>query len=264
MKKARFKKLGFTPVILTIAVVVSVVLPLLVVIAQSFNPTTETPFPPEGVSLRWYFNIFQTRFISGVKYSIIIGFVSSSVSLIIGIGSSLALVRRRFVGKDFFNVVVFTPLIIPEVVTGLAFLLLYIKLKMTNSLINITIVHTILAIPYTLRIIMAGLYRFDIGLEDAAMSLGAKKLATLREITLPLIKPSLIAAWIFAFVVSFNNLTATLFLVRGRATAPVEIFSYIMHINDPTIAAFTTLLILGTVIIVMLIGKIIGLERISS
>ena len=193
-----------------------------------------------------------------------IALVSSSASLIVGMVAALSLVRRRFMGKDLLNAIVFTPLIVPEVVTGLAFLMLYTKLNMRDSFINITILHIVLGIPYTLRIIMAGLYRFNISLEEAAMSLGARRIATLREVTLPLMKPSLIAAWIFAFVVSFNNFTATLFLVTRKGTLPVEVFSYIRTESDPTIAAFTTLLILSTVFIVMVIARLVGLEKISS
>ncbi len=135
---------------------------------------------------------------------------------------------------------------------------------MLNSWVNITLLHTILAIPYTVRVLMASLYRFDITLEEAAKSLGANPLITFKEITLPLIKPGLLAAWIFAFVVSFNNFTATLFLISRKGTLPIEIYSYIRTQNDPTVAALSTMLILTTIMGVGLIAKYVGLEKFSS
>jgi len=265
MKSNNFKRLGITPIGLTIVAVICVGVPLGIVILTSFNSSTELAFPPRGFSLRWFINIFKgSRFMDGVRFSAGIALVSSSISLIIGTSASLALVRYRFFGMTLMNTLIFTPLIIPEVVTGITFLFFFIKLKMLNSWVNITILHTILAIPYTVRVLMASLYRFDITLEEVAMSLGANPFITFKEVTLPLIKPGLIAAWIFAFVVSFNNFTATLFLISRKGTLPIEIYSYIRTQNDPTVAALSTLLILTTVFGVVLIAKHVGLEKFSS
>jgi putative spermidine/putrescine transport system permease protein len=265
MKGKILQRLGITPTSLTVIAVICIGVPLGIVILTSFNSSTELAFPPRGFSLRWFMNVFKnSRFMEGVQFSAGIALVSSSISLIVGTLASLALVRYRFFGRTLINMLVFTPLIIPEVVTGITLLFFFIRLKMVNSWINITILHTILAIPYTARVLMASLYRFDMTLEEAAMSLGANPFVTFKEVTLPLIKPGLIAAWIFAFVVSFNNFTATLFLITRRGTLPIEIYSYIRTQNDPTVAALSTLLILTTVFGVGLIAKHIGLEKFSS
>lgn len=135
---------------------------------------------------------------------------------------------------------------------------------MYHLFINLMILHVILTLPFAIRVIYASLFRFDISLEEAALSLGANRIKTFMKITIPLIKEGIITAFIFTFVVSFNNFTATLFIVSRRATLPVEIFAYIVNENDPTIAAISTLIIFITILLVMISDKVIGLEKITA
>ena len=264
-RKRNFERLGTLPIFLCFLCLASVVVPLIIVVVTSFNATAELAFPPNRFSFKWFVNIFTgTNFLSGVKFSLSIAFVVSILAPFVGMLLALALIRYRFFGRSLINLLVFTPLIIPEVVTGIALLLFFVKLGSYNSWLNITILHVILAIPYTVRVLMASLYRFDITLEEAAKSLGANQFWTFRKITFPLIKPGLIAAWLFAFVVSFNNFTATLFLVSRKSTLPIEIYSYIRTQNDPTVSAVSTLLILTTVFFVMAAAKYVGLEKFTK
>jgi putative spermidine/putrescine transport system permease protein len=111
------------------------------------------------------------------------------------------------------------------------------------------------------RVISAILYRFDISLEEVAMSLGANRFKTFMLITIPLIKPALISAAVFSFVVSFNNFTATMFIVTKQTTLPVEVFSYIRTENDPTVAAISSVFVVLTIILILLNRKRIGTQE---
>jgi len=108
------------------------------------------------------------------------------------------------------------------------------------------------------RVITAILYRFDISLEEAALSLGANRFKTFLLITIPLIKPGLLSAAIFSFAVSFNNFTATMFIVTKQTTLPVEVFSYIRTENDPTVAAISSVFVVITIILILLNRKRLG------
>jgi putative spermidine/putrescine transport system permease protein len=251
--------------IICVLTMISITIPLAILAITSFNSTADLIFPPSGLSVRWFIHIFEREgFINSFKLSLLLGLVSSFFSLSIGSLFSYALVRYRFFGKNLLNLLILSPLIIPEVVTGIAFLFFLSKIRMYYVFINLMILHVIMTLPFTVRVIYASLLRFDISLEEAALSLGANRIKTFLKITIPLIKEGIITAFIFSFVVSFNNFTATLFIVSRQATLPVEIFTYIMNENDPTIAAISTLIIFLTVIFVIISDKVIGLEKITA
>ncbi len=248
--------------VVSIATILFVSLPLVIVVITSFNSSSELNFPPTGFSFKWFWKIFErSAFLESTQWSFLLAVLSTVISTAIGFFSSLAIVRYRFWGRNLLNVIVLSPLIIPEVVTGIAFLYLFNRLEMYHSFFNIFLLHILLTLPYSIRVISASLYRFDISLEEAAMALGANRFKTFFLVTIPLTKPGLIAAGIFSFVISFNNFTATLFLVTRKNTLPVEIFSYIRTENDPTIAAISTLLILLTMVLVILSERVVELER---
>lgn len=264
----QYKKINYIDILFKIICLVTmtaVILPLLMLAITSFNSTADLVFPPSSLSLRWFINIFKrVSFINSFKLSVILALASSFFSLLIGSLCSFALVRYRFLGKTLLNTLILSPLIIPEVVTGISFLFFLSKIKMYNLIINLMILHVVMTLPYAIRVIYASLFRFNISLEEAALSLGANRIKTFFKITIPLIKEGIIAAFIFTFVVSFNNFTATLFLVSKQTTLPVEIFSYIVTENDPTVSAISTLIILLTIVLVMVADKIIGLEKMAA
>jgi putative spermidine/putrescine transport system permease protein len=246
----------------SVVTIIFVSFPLLIVVITSFNSSSELNFPPVGFSLKWFLNIFRRpAFLESTQWSFLLAVLATAASTGIGFFASLAIVRFRFWGRNLLNTIVLSPLIIPEVVTGIALLYLFNRLQMFNSFFNIMLLHILLTLPYSIRVISANLYRFDISLEEAAMGLGANRLKTFFLITVPMTKPGLIAAGIFSFVISFNNFTATLFLVMRKNTLPVEIFSYIRTENDPTIAAISTILIVLTVVLVIVSERVTGLER---
>jgi putative spermidine/putrescine transport system permease protein len=260
----RMAGVRFPFAVVTVITVVLMSLPLLIVVVTSFNSASGLHFPPLGLSFRWYSNMIRrSAFMESAHWSLLLAIFSTLLSTTIGFFSSLAIVRFRFFGRAVLNAVLLSPLIIPEVVTGLVLLFLFNKLRLYHSFLNILVLHVLLALPYAIRVISANLYRFDLSLEEAAMGLGANRWKTFFLVTIPLTKSGLIAAAIFSFVLSFNNFTATLFLVLRKNTLPVEIFSYIRTENDPTIAAISTTLIVLTISLVIVSEKMVGLERLT-
>jgi len=243
--------------------VVLIVLPQLIVFLMSINPTPELAFPPKGISLRWYVNMVQrAAFLKSVWLSLLLATVSTGLSITIALFFSLAVVRYRFIARNLLNALILSPMIIPEVVTGLGLLYVFNRMGMYNTIFNLLILHVFITLPYCVRAIAASLYRFDISMEEAAMALGASPLKALFLVTLPLIKPGLVVAAVFSFVISFENFTATMFLVTRKTTLPVEIFSYIRTENDPTVAAISTFFILVTVIFVVIGEKVLDIQKI--
>lgn len=260
----KFSSVGISVIGISVIGFLIISIPLAIMIITSFNSSPDLNFPPAGISLRWYFNVFKrSAFLKGCQFSLILASLTSIISLSLGFICSLGLVRHKFIGRDVLNTTLLTPLIVPEVVMGSALLLILNKLQLYNSLINVLILHIVLVLPYSIRVISASLLRFDMSLEEAAMSLKANKVKTFWLITIPVIKQGLITSLMFSFVVSFNNFTATAFLVTTRTTLPVEIFSYIRTENDPTVCCISTLLFCFTGIIILLAEKSIGMEKLT-
>jgi putative spermidine/putrescine transport system permease protein len=146
----------------------------------------------------------------------------------------------------------------------MALLILFAEAGIVSSLLSLAALHLVLTLPYTVRVLSAALARFPLSLEEAAVIHGASRPGAFLRITLPNIKPGLVAAAIFAFVTSFDNFTASQFLVWDRTTLPVEIYAYAMTETDPTVCAISTLLILATIAIVVGIERWVGLETVTE
>jgi putative spermidine/putrescine transport system permease protein len=250
--------------VLGLGSIVALALPVLFITIISFNNTTSLVFPPTGFSVRWYFNIFRSdQFLNGFYYSCYLALLSAIVGLTAGTAVAFAIVRYRFLGRALINVLVMAPLIVPEVVMGLALLVWFSSSPFGVGDPALVVLHALLVLPYIVRIVVASLQRTDRTLEDAAMLLGASPLRAVLRITLPMISKGLAAATIFALVISFQDFTATIFLITQRQTLPVAIFGYIRTESDPTIAALSTLLILIAGMTVWLIDRTLGIERVG-
>jgi putative spermidine/putrescine transport system permease protein len=237
--------LGFAPRAFAAAACLLLVVPHFVVALVSFDPSPAALFPPEGFSFRWYLNAFaRPAFREALFFSLLIGLASATIAVVAGTAASYLVVRHRFPGRGFVITLLQLPMMIPEVVLGLGFLILFSQARMYISTLNILLAHAVITLPYAVRVIMAALQTTARSQEEAAHVLGAGPITTFRRVTLPAIRPGMIAAGTFAFVVSFDNFTVTSFLVTSRGTLPIEIYAYIRTESDPTVAAISTLLIL--------------------
>jgi spermidine/putrescine transport system permease protein len=174
---------------------------------------------------------------------------------------ALLFVRYQFRAKGLLVALAVLPLIVPFIVLGVALLLLFSALGIERSLWTVGIGHTVVALPYTLLIVVARLAGFDPQLEEAAMDLGANYPTTLRRIVLPIIAPAMVSAWLTAFTVSFDEFALALFLAGTQPTFPVYLFSQLRFANRlPIMIALAVLLMIGTLTLVFIAERIRRVE----
>ena len=237
-----------------------ILLPLIFVVWLAFFRNEIVSFPPEGYTLRWFAAIFdQNKFVDGFVVSIEIGIVATLLGLALGVPAALSLVRRRFSGREAIATLLLMPLIVPGVVLGTSIYVFHIEAEIATGLPILGSVggliagHTLIVIPWCVRLVSASLAGMDRSTEEAAQNLGATPIVTFFRVTLPAIRPGVVAAAMFGFVMSFGNLEMSLFLVGpGRTTLPIAILQYLEWKLDPTIAAVSVLqiLIIGSAMLV--------------
>jgi putative spermidine/putrescine transport system permease protein len=223
--------------------------PLVFVCWLSFFSNEIVTFPPQGYTLRWFAHIFdQNNFVSGFLTSLQVGVAAMIGGLVLGIPASLVLARRQFFGHEAANTLLVLPLVVPGIVAGTAIYVFQIEVELATELpllgsrAGLVLAHIMITIPWTVRLLTASLGAVDRSIEEAAQNLGATPLQTFWRVTLPAIKPGIVAAALFSFIVSFGNLEMTLFLVApGQTTLPIAILQYLQWRIDPTIAAVSLL-----------------------
>jgi putative spermidine/putrescine transport system permease protein len=227
--------------------------PLVFVVINSFNNSAFNSFPPEGLSLRWYeFVLSYVPFRDGMINSLIVATASTLIAVPAGMLAALALVRGSFRGKGALRAFFMSPLVMPKVAIGIAVFILLIRLRLFGSLPSLIVVHAMLSLPFTIVLLTASLVGVNRTLEEAAMDLGAGQLRTFWRVTVPQIRAGLVVAAVFAFISSFDETEASVFLVRpANITLPIQMFLYVEQYQNPTLAALSTLLIALTVAIVV-------------
>jgi spermidine/putrescine transport system permease protein len=243
----------------TILVYVFMFAPIVVVIVLSFNPQQFGCFPMEGFSFKWYVKLAQNETIlRAFKNSLILGSLTAVITTSIGVMAALAFVRYDFPGKNSLNTLLLAPIMIPEVVLGVALLLFIRWLQQPKSFALLLMGHVVLTLPYVLLIVQARLVGIRRVYEEAAMSLGANPLQTFKEVTLPLLMPAILAGMLFSFTISFDDITATLFWATAQnQTVPVKIFGMLRNSISPEINALGAVMILLTVSTPLLAGYLI-------
>jgi putative spermidine/putrescine transport system permease protein len=222
-----------------------ILLPLALVIWLAFFRQEIPSFPPEGYSVRWFRAVLDNRsFVGGFLLSLQVGVAATLIGLALAVPASLAIARRRFRGRVAANTLLLMPLVVPGIVLGTAIYVFQIEaeiatgLPVLGSTMGLVAAHALIVIPWAVRLASASLAGFDPAVEEAAKNLGAGPWTTFRRITLPAIRPGIVAGALFGFVMSFGNLEMSLFLVgAGRTTLPIAILQYLEWKIDPTVAA---------------------------
>ena len=250
----------------TFLVVVFLLAPLVVPTAISFSDTPFVTFPPRGFTLKWYWKILnEPEFTSSFRFSLMLGVVATIGALLLGTPTAIGLVRYRFPGRGMIQALVLSPLIFPMLVTGIALLRLFSSLHWQNSLVNLTIGHVLVTMPYVVRTVSSSLLLLDPSIEEAARTLGANRLTTFWRVTRPQIIPGLVAGGIFAFVTSFDNYPISMWLADAvNIPLPLMIFTLTSRFFDPGIAAIASLMILLSVGLILVMEKVTGLRRAMS
>ena len=237
--------------------------PLAIVVMISFDARPFLAFPPGEWSLRWYGALARNAaFVGGVKVSLVLGVAAAVGSCAVGVPAALAISRRQFPGRDALATFFLLPLMVPSIVLGLALLLLLSPLRLTATYPGLLAGHLLITLPYVIRTTATSLQTLVPEYEEAALSLGARPWQVFRRVTLPLIRPGVIAGAALAFLVSFDEVVISLFLVGPRLTTlPVEVFRYVQDRADPQAAALSVVLIALSVGVVLLVEKALGLRR---
>jgi putative spermidine/putrescine transport system permease protein len=256
----------------TALVVLFIYAPIIVVIGASFDPgyIVQTRaflmFPPHGFSLRWYFAI-QPSFWYSLWFSLELAAGVAAGALAIGIPAAFGLVRGRFPGRWLVDALFRAPLQIPFIVTGVAFLQTYYFLSASSDVVlqgtfaGLFLGHLFVAVPYTIGSVAASLQRFNPRVEEAALTLGASRLRVLWRVTLPILMPGIYGGMLYAFLISFTEVTISVFLAgTGTMPLPVAIFNSVTSDMEPTVPALSTLVFLGSLVLVYGMQRLMGLE----
>ncbi len=245
-------------------------LPVIMVVWISFFQSSMIMFPPKGYSFKWYAKLLdQANFLDAFIYSIQISIAAMLISLVLGLLSAIAITQYEFKGKHFLQSLFLSPLVVPAIITGIAIYIFMfnagqlIGIKLVPSTWSLILANVVITIPWTVRLITAGLQGVSKSQEEAAIDLGASKLQTLWYVTIPSIRPSLVAAGIFSFIFAFDSLELSLMLVSpGQSTLPIEILNYVFWKLDPLIAAVSTVQIIIVAILMMIADRFVGLSKV--
>jgi len=219
--------------------------PLLVVVPAAFNDSSLLQFPPKAWSLRWFEAYFHDeRWLAATKVSVEAGLSVALSSTVLGLLTAVVLDRFAFPGRTLFRALVLAPLVVPVVVIAVGLYVLFLHLELNGSFAALVIGHTVMTFPYATVVISTSLAEVDRRLENAAVGLGASWPRAFCEVTLPLIRPGLVVAALFGFLISFDEVVVAIF-VTGPATftLPRRIWEGIRFDLNPTIAAVATLLV---------------------
>jgi putative spermidine/putrescine transport system permease protein len=249
---------------LAVAGYIIMIVPILFVVATAFSSGSTLRFPPDGLSLRWFGEALSyDPFLESLATSLQLAIASTVLALLLGVPATIAIHRGRLPGKKIVESLFLSPLIVPELVVGLA---LFQQLVITAQLENATVLligHTALLLPYAVRVTGASLANADSSLEEAARGLGASPLRTFWTVTLPILRPGLFSAALLSFVTSFNNVPLSLLLQsRDARTLPVTMLDYVQQSYDPMVAATSTLILGATVVIAIIAERTLGFAKI--
>ncbi|MBC2458207.1 ABC transporter permease [Clostridium beijerinckii] len=228
-------------------------LPIFYVIIFSFN-TSKLNITFESFTFQWYGTFFKNRtLIEALSNTLIIGIISTIISTIIGTIGAIGLSKYRFRGRDVIDKLLYIPIVIPEVVLGIALLSIYSVLSIPLGLISITLSHITFSIPFVVITVRARLAGFDKYLEEAAMDLGANRIVTFWRVTLPLIMPGVLSGAMLAFSLSIDDVVISFFTAGpGSTTLPLKIFSMVKTGVTPEVNALSTVIMVITIIIIAL------------
>ncbi|WP_134494119.1 ABC transporter permease [Microvirga pakistanensis] len=237
--------------------------PIVVVCAVAFTPEGYLSLPTKGFSLRWFKAILDyPEFLRAFRDSLWLAALSSTIAIGLAVPAALAIARYRFIGREAITALFLSPLMIPHVVLGIAFLRFFSQIGLSGSFLGLVLSHIIVVLPFALRLVLASSYGIDQRIEHAAISLGASSFVTFRRVTLPLIMPGVVSGWVLAFINSFDEVTMTVFIASpSTTTLPVRLFLYIQDNIDPLVSSISASLILMTAVVMIVLDRLFGLDR---
>lgn len=255
-----FRSVLWVLALLTLGLLIA---PTLVVLIVSFTDGFSLKFPPPGYSLRWYgelLDAFQLHF--AAWNSIKVALWTTALSILLGVAGALAIARSQTAMARVLDSLFMSPLVLPALAFGFAALMTFSAVGLPVSETTLVIGHTAVCVPYVIRTTMAALAQLDTALLESSASLGASRWYTFRRVTLPLIRPGILAGGFIAFMSSFDNVPVSLFLRDARTDMlPIRMWQDLEGRLDVTIAALSSVIIVVTLVMMILMERAVGLSR---
>jgi spermidine/putrescine transport system permease protein len=249
-------------------VVVFLYAPIAILLIFSFNDSVLPTFPLSGFTLTWYHQFLtDPELRDALETSAIVAALSSAGAVVLGTLASMALARRRFLGKASVSALLLSPLVIPYVVFGISLLLLFHTLGIPRSILTVVIGHIVISLPYTILVLVPRLEQIDVSLEEAAYDLGASRLRTFRSTVLPLILPAIVSAFLIAFTTSFDEYAVASFVVGTRTTFPIYLYAALRFPTRlPEVIAVAVVVMTASLIVVLAaeIGRRVAERRLGA
>jgi len=227
--------------------------PIAILLIFSFNKASVPSFPLSGFTFRWYRDFATNAELqAALETSAIVALISSVIAVTLGVLASLALSRRPFRGKGMVTALLLTPLVIPLIVLGISLLLLFHELGVQLSILTVAVGHVVISLPYAILVLLPRLAQIDRSLAEAAYDLGAGALTTFRRITLPLILPAVVSAFLIAFTTSFDEYAVASFLIGSRETFPIFLYSQLRFPDKlPQVIAVAVVVLMVSIVVVV-------------
>lgn len=255
---------------LVVVVYLFILSPLAFVVWLSFFKDVLITFPPSGYTAAWYVNAWRNAaFADGFIFSVKIALCAAVIGVSLGVAAALGIARYRFMGGSLVNMLLLSPLVVPGIVAGVAVYLFYLRaenvlnMDIVGTFSGLLLAHVCLTIPWTMRLVSAAMSGLDTTIEEAARNLGATGFQTFWRVTLPMLRPAIVASALFSFIISFENLELTLPLVGpGHTTLPIAIMQYLEFNLDPTIAAVSAVQIVLLGIVMLVTDRFVKLSQV--
>lgn len=254
---------GFGLVAAAVAILALLQVPVIVIVLAAFSETAYLTIPPQGWTLKWFSAVIgDTEYLAAAWTSLWLAAASTAGALAVGLPAAYAIHRRLVPGASLIASLSMAPLVMPSIVIGVALLQYYTVIGLRGNSFGLWLAHVVITVPYIVRAGLSALASVDDALEDAASVLGAGGWTRFQLITLPLIRPALVAGGLFAFITSLDNVPVSIFLLSAnQTTLPVMIFTSVEQGVDPRIAAVSALLILATAIALLAAERWTGFHK---
>ncbi len=248
-KEKRNKRLGIA---FCSAVYLFLFLPILVVVSNSFNATTTKPYLSwKGFTFDWYIKLWDnSALLESFGNTIIIAVASTILATVIGTLGAVGIYRYKFKGKGIINGLLYIPVVIPEIVIGIALLTIFTNTNIPRGMLTLILSHVSFSVPYVIFNVRARLSGYDKSIEEASMDLGANRVVTFFEITLPVLAPGIAGGALLAFTLSIDDVIISYFVNGQTKTYPLKVMESIKSGVSPDVNALSTLVLIGTIALV--------------
>lgn len=251
-RKKKGKKIG--NIIYCALVYLFLFLPISVIVANSFNATTTKPYMSwKGFTFDWYIKLWEnTSLLEAFGNTMLLAVISTVLATIIGTLGAIGMYKYKFKGKTIIDGLLYIPIVIPEIVLGIALLTIFAKANIPRGMLTLILAHVSFCIPFVIFNVRASLSGYDHSIEEASMDLGANRLVTFFEVTLPVLAPGILGGALLAFTISIDDVIISYFVYGQTKTYPLKVMESVKSGVAPDVNALSTLILIVTILFVVL------------